>query len=175
MLSAESASGRFPLLAVQMMDRIVREAEALPGMSAAPPAPRAAGPAPIPEVIADTACRAAHESGAAAIACFTRSGSTARLISRQRPRAPVVAFSPDQSIRRRMALLWGVVPKVMEPISNPELMTRMVSERLMEDGMARPGERVVLVHGTMVGVAGHTNSIRLHRIPFPGEQRAEGE
>jgi pyruvate kinase len=51
----------------------------------------------------------------------------------------------------------------------------MVSERLMEDGMARPGERVVLVHGTMVGVAGHTNSIRLHRIPFPGEQRAEGE
>jgi hypothetical protein len=41
--------------------------------------------------------------------------------------------------------------------------------------MARPGERVVLVHGTMVGVAGHTNSIRLHRIPFPGEQRAEGE
>jgi len=175
MLSAESASGRFPLLAVEMMDRIVREAESLPAMGAPPPQPRAAGPAPIPEVIADTACRAALEAGAAAIACFTRSGSTARLISRQRPQAPVVAFSPDQSIRRRMALLWGVVPKVMEPISNPELMTRMVSERLMEDGMARPGERVVLVHGTMVGVAGHTNSIRLHRIPFPGEQRAEGE
>jgi pyruvate kinase len=45
----------------------------------------------------------------------------------------------------------------------------------MQDGLARPGERVVLVHGTMVGVAGHTNSIRLHRIPFPGEQRPEGE
>ncbi len=175
MLSAESASGRFPLQAVQMMDRIVREAEQLPGMGTAPPQARAGGPAPIPDVIADTACRAAHEAGAAAIACFTRSGSTARLISRQRPRAPVVAFSPDQSIRRRMALFWGVVPKVMEPTSNADIMTRMVSERLMEDGMARPGERVVLVHGTMVGVAGHTNSIRLHRIPFPGEQRAEGE
>ena len=175
MLSAESASGRFPLQAVQMMDRIIREAEQLPGMGAAPPQERAGAPAPIPEVIADTACRAAHEAGAAAIACFTRSGSTARLISRQRPRVPVVAFSPDQSIRRRMALFWGVVPKVMEPASNADLMTRMVSERLMEDGMARPGERLVLVHGTMVGVAGHTNSIRLHRIPFPGEQRAEGE
>jgi pyruvate kinase len=130
---------------------------------------------PFPEVIAGTACRAADEAGASAIACFTRSGSTARLLSRQRPHVPVVAFSPDQSIRRRMALLWGVVPKVMEPAANPDLMTSMVSERLMQDGLARPGERVVLVHGTMVGVSGHTNSIRLHRIPFPGEQRAEGE
>jgi pyruvate kinase len=174
MLSGESASGRFPLLAVQMMDRIVREAETFTSVGTIPPPP-SAGPVPFPEVIADSACRAAHESGASAIACFTRSGSTARLISRQRPRVPVVAFSPDQSIRRRMALLWGVVPKVMEPTANADLMTRMVSERLIEDGMARPGERVVLVHGTMAGVAGHTNSIRLHRIPFPGEHRAEGE
>jgi pyruvate kinase len=175
MLSGESASGRFPLQAVQMMDRIIREAEQLPAAwSGTPPAPLRA-PAPFPDVIAAAACRAAHESGAAAIACFTRSGTTARLVSRQRPHVPVVAFSPDQDIRRRMALLWGVVPKVMEPTSNPDLMIRMVSERLLEDGMARPGERVVLVHGTMAGVAGHTNSIRLHRIPFPGEHRAEGE
>jgi pyruvate kinase len=175
MLSAESASGRFPLQAVQMMDRIVREAESLTSMWVRTPPPSTAAPVPFPEVIAGTACRAADEAGASAIACFTRSGSTARLLSRQRPHVPVVAFSPDQSIRRRMALLWGVVPKVMEPAANPDLMTSMVSERLMQDGLARPGERVVLVHGTMVGVSGHTNSIRLHRIPFPGEQRAEGE
>ncbi len=175
MLSGESASGRFPVQAVQMMDRIVREAEELTASGPGAPPPPLRSPAPVPDVIAAAACRAAHEAGASAIACFTRSGTTARLVSRQRPRVPVVAFSSDQAIRRRMALLWGVVPKVMEPISNPDLMIKLVSDRLLEDGMARPGERVVLVHGTMMGVAGHTNSIRLHRIPFPGEQRAEGE
>ena len=175
MLSGESASGRFPVQAVQMMDRIVREAEEFTASGPGAPPPPLRSPAPVADVIAAAACRAAHEAGASAIACFTRSGTTARLVSRQRPRVPVVAFSSDQAIRRRMALLWGVVPKVMEPISNPDLMIKLVSDRLLEDGMARPGERVVLVHGTMMGVAGHTNSIRLHRIPFPGEQRAEGE
>jgi pyruvate kinase len=175
MLSGESASGRFPLQAVQMMDRIIREAEGLTTVWSGAPPSSLRSPASFPDVIAAAACRAAHESGATAIACFTRSGSTARLLSRNRPHVPVVAYSPDQAIRRRMALLWGVVPKVMEPIDNPDLMIKAVSDRLMEDGMARPGEKVVLVYGTMVGVAGHTNSIRLHRIPFPGEQRAEGE
>jgi pyruvate kinase len=174
MLSGETASGRHPVQAVQMMDRIVREAEAVEARHPEPP-PRSHPTAPFPEVVAAAACRAADEAGATAIACFTTSGTTARLLSRHRPRVPVVAFSSDEAIRRRMALFWGVLPKVLDPISNADLMTRVVSERLVEDGAARPGDRVVLVHGSMAGVAGHTNSIRLHRIPFPGEQRAEGE
>jgi pyruvate kinase len=175
MLSGESASGRFPLQAVQMMDRIVREAEGFGTAGSGGPPAGLRVPSPFTDVIAAAACRAAHEAGAIAIACFTRSGTTARLLSRNRPHVPVVAYSLDQAIRRRMALLWGVVPKVMEVINNPDLMIKAVSDRLVEDGMARPGDRVVLVYGSMVGVAGHTNSIRLHRIPFPGEQRAEGE
>ena len=175
MLSGESASGRFPLQAVQMMDRIVREAEGVGGTWPGHPPASLRAPSPFTDVIAAAACRAAHECGATALACFTRSGTTARLLSRNRPHVPVVAYSPDQAIRRRMALLWGVVPKVMEVITNPDQMIKAVSDRLVEDGMARPGDRVVLVYGSMVGVAGHTNSIRLHRIPFPGEQRAEGE
>jgi pyruvate kinase len=175
MLSGESASGRYPLLAVQMMDRIVREAEGHSAMWSGAPPPHLRAPAPFPAVVAAAACRAALESGAVAIACFTRSGSTARLLSKNRPLVPVVAFSPDQAIRRSLALFWGVVPKVMDPTNHPDLMIKMVSERLIEDGMARPGDRVVLVYGSMVGVAGGTNSIRMHRIPFPGENRAEGE
>ncbi len=172
MLSGETASGKHPLRAVQMMDRIVREAEG--GMP-----PRATGfsrvtlvegRAPIPQVIAGAACEAATVSGAVAICCFTLRGETARLLAEFRPHVPIVAFSPDQAIRRRLALYWGVVPKVMEPVKNADLMTEMVSDRLLEDGVAAPGDKVVLVHGSPLGVPGQTNSIRLHEIAHPAER-----
>ena len=171
MLSGETASGKHPLLAVQMMDRIVREAEQTPGVGYAPrvePLP----PAAFADVIAGAACRAALQAGAATIACFTLGGTTARLLSQHRPHVPVVAFSPDQAIRRRLALLWGVIPKVMEPVRNPDIMCQLVSDRLLEEKLARPGEKVVLVYGSPLGVSGYTNSIRLHQIPLEGQREA---
>jgi pyruvate kinase len=77
----------------------------------------------------------------------------------------VVAYSPEQRIRRRMTLYWGVKPRIMEPIRDPDVMAQLVSERLVQDGLARPGDRVVLVFGSPLGEAGRTNSIRLHQIP----------
>ena len=162
MLSGESASGRFPVAAVQMMDRIVRDAEAQVSRR---PAPEPSLDAAFPEVIAAAACRAAIQSGAAAICCFTLSGSTARLLSHFRPPVPVIGFSPDQAIRRRLALYWGTLPKILEPIRNPDLMAETVSERLVADGLARPGDKVVLVFGSPLGVPGRTNSLLLHQIP----------
>jgi pyruvate kinase len=171
MLSGETATGKYPLLAVQMMDRIVRDAEAA---GAAPPAAAAIPerPAPVASVIAAAACRAAESSGAVAISCFTLSGTTARLLAHFRPSVPIVAFSPDQSIRRRLALYWGVEPRVMEPVKNADLMAELVSERLLEEKLVQPGDRVVLVHGSPLGVSGQTNSIRLHQIPHPSERAA---
>jgi pyruvate kinase len=172
MLSGETASGKHPLLAVQMMDRIVREAES--GLLPREAGVRAITPsrdgAPVNQVIAAAACEAATVSGAVAICCFTLRGETARLLAEFRPHVPIIAFSPDQAIRRRLALYWGVVPKVMEPVKNADLMTEMVSDRLLEDGVAAPGDRVVLVHGSPLGVPGHTNSIRLHEIAHPAER-----
>jgi pyruvate kinase len=171
MLSGETASGRHPLAAVQMMDRIIREAEAtvesrrVPGLTEAVPAP-------VDEVVAAAACRAAESSGAAAICCFTLSGTTARLLAHFRPPVPVVAFSTEQAVRRRCALYWGVIPALMEPVKNADAMADAVAERLVEDGIAHPGDRLVLVHGSPMGVAGKTNSIRLHQIPRPGEAGA---
>jgi len=167
MLSGETASGRHPLLAVQMMDRIVREAEADVAARAAPEL--GGGRAAFNEVTAAAACRAAEASGAVAIVCFTLGGTTARLLSHFRPTMPIVAFSPDQATRRRCALYWGVEPKIMEPVKNADLMAEAVAERLVEDGVARPGERIVLVYGSPMGVPGQTNSIRFHQIPRPGE------
>jgi pyruvate kinase len=170
MLSGETASGRYPLQAVQMMDRIVREAEAAGGAGAPYQTVVPTRPAPFNLVTAAAACEAADASGAVAICCFTLSGTTARLLSHFRPRVPIVAFSPDQSIRRRMSLYWGIDPKVMEPVKNADLMAEAVSDRLLEEGLARPGDRVVLVHGSPLGVPGQTNSIRLHEIGHPGDR-----
>jgi pyruvate kinase len=172
MLSGESASGKYPLLAVQMMDRIVREAERAMhprevGVKATAPSEQGA---PVNLVIAAAACEAATVSAAVAICCFTLRGETARLLAEFRPDVPIVAFSPDQAIRRRMALYWGVVPKVMEPVKNADLMTEMVSERLLQEGIAAPGDRVVLVHGSPMGVPGQTNSIRIHEIAQRSER-----
>jgi len=173
MLSGESASGRYPLLAVQMMDRIVREAEHHLQMGKLPAPDVWSGPAPFNAVVAGAAVRAAHEARAVAIVCFTLAGTTARLLAHYRPTVPVVAFSPDQSIRRRIALYWGVVPKVMEPIRNADLMCEMVSDRLLADEVAKAGDRVVLVFGSPLGVPGATNSIRLHQIPYKVEKDVE--
>jgi pyruvate kinase len=172
MLSGETASGRYPLAAVQMMDRIVREAEAgiAPRevrIATVTPAARAA---PTSEVIPVAACDAAAASGAVAICCFTLRGETARHLARYRPAMPIVAFSPDQAIRRRLALYWGVVPKVMEPVKNADLMAELVSERLVQDGVANVGDRVVLVFGSPLGIPGQTNSIRLHEIVHAAER-----
>jgi len=165
MLSGETASGRHPLQAVEMMDRIVREAEEHLPPAAVGRVSEPGSEAPFNVVTAAAACRAATEAGARAIACFTLGGTTARLLAHFRPPVPVIAFSTDQSIRRRIALYWGVVPKVMEPIRNPDVMCQEVSDRLVADGFARPGDKVVLVYGSPLGVPGQTNSIRLHQIP----------
>ncbi len=170
MLSGETASGRYPLLALQMMDRIVREAEAGAPLAHAAHVAPPTRPAPFNLVTAAAACEAAEAAGAVAICCFTLRGDTARLLSHFRPRVPIIAFSPDQSIRRRMALYWGVVPKVMEPIKNADLMAELVSDRLLEDRAVKPGDRVVLVHGSPLGLPGQTNSIRLHEITHPSER-----
>jgi pyruvate kinase len=169
MMSGETASGRFPLQSLQMMDRIVREAEATLSSVRTPLQERRGFRADFPEVTAVAACRAAEASGAALICCFTLSGSTARLVSRQRPTVPIVGFSPDQDIRRRLALYWGVVPRVMEPVKNTDLVADLVSERLLEEKLCSPGDRIVLIHGSPIGIAGQTNSIRLHEIPHPAD------
>ena len=173
MLSGESASGRYPLLAVQMMDRIVREAEQHAQLCALPGADAWQGAVPFNAVVAGAAVRAAHEAKAVAIVCFTLAGTTARLLSHHRPTVPVIAFSPDQSIRRRIALYWGVIPKIMEPVRNSDLMCEMVSDRLIADAVAKPGDRVVLVYGSPMGIPGQTNSIRLHQIPHRQERDVE--
>jgi len=166
MLSGETASGRYPVDSVQMMERIVLAAESSRraiGMGINPEG-RGLMPATNPDVIAQAACLAAKESGATLIAAFTLSGVTARLLSHYRPPVPIVAFSPNQEVRRRMALYWGVVPRVLEPIQDQEMMVKRVEEELLSRGLALRGDKVVIVYGAPVGQPGKINSLRLHTI-----------
>ena len=166
MLSGESASGRYPIESVEMMDRIVDAAESAMRQSF----PRVGSgeamklPAEFPDVTCGVACRAARESGAVLIVAFTLTGTTARLLSRYRPSVPIIAFSPNQEVRRRLSLLWGVMPRVLEPVQDTEEMVRRVEEELLARGLARRGERIVIVFGAPVGQPGRINSLRLHTI-----------
>jgi pyruvate kinase len=165
MLSGETASGKFPIESVKMMDRIIVAAERTAlSHQIQPMREPLQMPASFPDVICATACRAALEAGTALIAAFTLSGTTARLLSHYRPRVPIIAFSPNQEVRRRLALLWGVVPRVLEPIQEMEAMVKRVEEELLARGLANKGDRVVIVSGAPIGQPGKINSLRLHHI-----------
>ena len=149
-----------------MMSRIVEAAESamrqsFPRIGTGEPVKI---PADFPDVTCGVACRAARESGAALIVAFTLTGTTARLLSRYRPQVPIIAFSPNQEVRRRLALLWGVMPRVLEPVQETEEMVKRVEEELLARGLAKRGDRIVIVFGAPVGQAGRINSLRLHTI-----------
>jgi pyruvate kinase len=168
MLSGETASGAYPIESIQMMDRIVCAAETArrkqPPSERRPVREPLTLPGSFPDVTAGVACRAARESGATLIAAFTLSGHTARLLSHYRPQVPIIAFSPNQEVRRRLSVLWGVEARVLEPIQDVELMVRRVEEELLTRGLAHKGERIVIVYGAPVGQPGKINALRLHQI-----------
>jgi len=161
MLSGETASGKYPIRACQMMDRIIREAEASPFFD---PQPSDCGPA-TPEAIAHAACDVAREVGAKVIVALTESGGTARLVSKARPSVPVLGFSPDVKTLRRLALYWGVSPRAFEVVTDFVLLAQSVRELLVKDGLVGSGDRFVIVYGAPVGGRGSTNALRVEAVP----------
>jgi len=162
MLSAETAVGKYPVEAVQVMSRIaVQTEQALPVLAPAAPAARAST---FPDVISDTACRAAREVHARAIVAFTQSGSTARLLAKYRPEVPILAFSPSETIRRRLCLYWGVVPKTIRPIQHTDELIEEIEAALLEEKAVHANDALVIVAGAPMWVRGTTNLIKLHRV-----------
>lgn len=166
MLSAETARGQYPVESVQVMDRIVRVAEGEAVLLNRVPVECSAvhEQSSIPEAMCVASASAAATTRAAAIATFSESGTTARLLSKQRPVAPIVAFTPHDSIRRRMALYWGVLPRLMARVQDPDDRVHAVEHRLVEETLAKTGDCVVLLSGTMTGQVGGTNAMKLHHI-----------
>jgi len=165
MLSAETATGKYPIEAVSMMARIIEAAE-----SSIHEFPRPAGQErlKVAETVAELVCHASRELHMKLIAVFTHSGFTARLVSRYRPLVPIIAFSPEVETRRRMALLWGVTSRSIVDIKKIDGLAAIAEKRLLEDRLVRKGDVIGIVAGTPMGIRGTTNFMKFHVVGGAG-------
>jgi pyruvate kinase len=163
MLSAETASGKYPVESVQMMSRIAFEAErhfsewgidggVIQGLEESDAAS-----------MARAAQALANDRNVTTVACFTLHGQSAWLMSKIRPRVPILAFTPNQDTYTRLSLLWGVTPQLVPYADSLETMLRQVDAVLLK-GTSRPGDQVVVVCGYPVGESGPPNMALLHTV-----------
>ena len=161
MLSAETASGKYPVEAVGMMARIIEEAEGgIPEFVR----PATQEKLKVAETVAELVCHASRELHMRWIVVFTHSGFTARLISRYRPLVPIAAFSPEPETRRRLALVWGVAPLAIPDLRKVDQLAEISEKRLLEEKLVRKGDVIAIVAGTPMGVRGTTNFMKFHVI-----------
>jgi pyruvate kinase len=161
MLSAETASGKYPREAVAIMARIVAEAES--SMETLPRR-RQHKHLSISETICEAAAHAAQDLEMKAITVYTESGATARLISKYRPNAPIYAFAASRSVCSRLNLLWGVQPVMARMEINAEEMAQNSERLLLERQAVQPGDVIAIVAGTRTAATGSTNFMRLHVV-----------
>jgi pyruvate kinase len=166
MLSEETASGKHPIEAVQVMDRIIEYTEtSRAGFSGPPAFPDAPGRVlDAPEAIAHAASRAAAEVKAKYIVAFTTTGFTARLISKFRPGTPIIAFSPYEKVVNQMALYWGVIPYKVDGLGDSDQLIRLLDRMLIKLGYAVAGDKLVLVASLPLLVGGATNFMKIHAV-----------
>jgi len=164
MLSAETAAGKYPAEAVGMMARIIEQAEASEW-----DAPRRIPQEKlkVAETIAELVCHASRELHMKLIAVFTHSGFTARLVSCYRPAVPIIAFTPETDTRRRLALIWGVMPRTIMNVRKIDGLAAIAEKRLLEEHLVRKGDTIAIVAGTPMGIRGTTNFMKFHVIGGP--------
>lgn len=161
MLSGETSVGEFPVITVSTMARIVASTEEH-GLERIPPLgtkPRTQGGA-----ITLAAAEVADFVEAKYVCVFTESGDSARRMSRLRFRIPMKAFTPSESIQRRMSLTWGIESFLVDRVDHTDAMYHQVDEVLLREGLAEVGDKVVVISGSPPGIAGSTNDLRVHTI-----------
>jgi pyruvate kinase len=180
MLSAETAVGEYPLKAVQAMVRIAAELEQRrPARSAAADLTLGRGSDPDPRLgrresdhggtrtetaIAVATCAAAELMRSPVIVCFTSSGFTARTVASYRPGVPIFALTTEPETFRQLSLIWGVVPALVDHLPTYEDMLPEARKRLLEAGLAEPGDRVVVTAGVPWDRPGTTNLLKVETV-----------
>jgi len=174
MLSGETSVGEFPVETVQAMARIIESTEEngldrIPALGTRPHTHSGA--------VSLAAVEIAELLGSKYVCVFTESGDSLRRVSRLRSNVPTLAFTPSETVRNRLALVWGAQTYLVSPVKHTDEMMFQVDEILLAEGKARQGEEVVVVAGTPPGIVGSTNSLRVHRVgdavngAAPGYQR----
>src|SRR5438067_1456518 len=168
MLSAETASGMYPVEAVQMMARIIMAAENNRQLNA--PVRRdhfkvASETDEFTDALAGAANYAAEQIDAKFIVVFTQTGFAARLMSKFRPQQPVIALTPSSWVARRMNMLWGVQPFVLREVGEyHEQIVERVDDYLLSRDIVVPGDRLVMMMGSPIYQRAKTNLLRVHRV-----------
>ncbi|NDH37798.1 MAG: pyruvate kinase [Actinobacteria bacterium] len=161
MLSGETSVGSYPIEAVKTMARIIEktETDALHLIPALLHNPRTKGGA-----ITKAATEVGQVIGAKVLATFTKSGDSARRMSRLRSNIPVVALTPDETTYRQLALSWGVEPFITPLVKTTDEMVKQVDAILIEEKRVTKGEAIMIVAGSPPGIPGSTNAMRVHII-----------
>jgi pyruvate kinase len=161
MLSAESASGEYPVAAVATMDRIAATVERDPLYQGIMDAEHASPEATVADAITAAARQVANTIKVAAVVTYTASGSTALRTARERPRAPILSLTPSPATARRLALAWGVQPVIAADATGFADMVDKACRAAFTQGFAKVGERVVIIAGIPFGTPGATNVLHI--------------
>ena len=170
MLSAESAAGEFPVEAVRMMNRVAQSVEADPTYPGIIYAQRTEPEATGADAISAAAHSVADTLKAAAIVCWTNSGSTGLRAARERPLLPIIVLTPVTATARRLALVWGLHCVVTEDARDLEDLSDRAGRIAFSEGFAQPGQRIVVTAGVPLGTPGATNMLR---VSYVGRQRGD--
>ncbi|MGO4300332.1 pyruvate kinase [Leifsonia sp. RAF41] len=161
MLSGETSVGEYPTVTVQTMAKIVTSTEEH-GLERI--LPLGTRPRTQSGAITLAAVEVADFVEAKFLCVFTESGESARRMARLRSRIPILAFTPEESVRRRMSLFWGVESFVVGRVTHTDQMVAQVDEALKSTGRAVDGDKVIIISGSPPGIPGTTNDIRVHRV-----------
>ncbi len=164
MLSGETAIGKYPKEATLMMRQIAIETEiALPYHRILSEKTETVIPQ-TDDAISYAACHIAEQLGAAGIIAYTTSGSTAQRVAKYRPKAPILAITPKDSVRRKLALYWGVHPYKVTEYASVEEMFEQGAQLAIRLGLAKRGDLVVVTAGVPLRVPGSTNMLKVQKI-----------
>ena len=164
MLSAESASGRYPVESVAMMDRIIAQTEADPHYRDALDASHTPPAANTADAIGWAARSVAGLLDVAAMVAYTSSGSSALRMARERPRAPIIGMTPKRATARRLSLVWGVNPVLCHDVMSVAEMTEVALATAVKLDFAASGQTIVIAAGMPFGAAGSTNLLRIAQV-----------
>ncbi len=164
MLSAETATGDYPVTTVKTMTKIITEAEQATHHIFAQHLPITEKALSIPDAVSYSACEAAEYLKVKAIVTFTKSGFTARMIAKYRPRTNIIAFSPSDIVQRQLNLSWGVCPLKMDFLNSTDQIIQQTERILLNRKIVKKGDVIIILLGAPIYIKGTTNLMKLHVV-----------
>jgi len=165
MLSAETAAGRYPVQAVEVMTKIAKRIEATMDYEGKGGKHKKSGQSlTVADAISHATCQTAADLRAQAIITSTQSGSTARMVSRYRPNVPILATTPNPKVAGALSLVWGVAPMVVEKAETTDETLDRSIQAAVNSGLVKKQDLVVITAGVRTGIPGTTNLLQVQKV-----------